>query len=77
MAWVAIEDADTHEVSEFEEATEKKVLYLMDGYRVDTSNPTRFRLHDTEGGRHIIYEGVTYKGGFGYNLLVASKYVEV
>ena len=77
MAWVAIEDADTHEVSEFERATEKQVHYLMDGYRVDTSNPTRYRLQDVEGGRHIIYEGVTYKGGFGYNLWVARKYLEL
>ena len=77
MAWVAIEDADTHEVTEFEEATEEQVHYLMDGYRVDTSNPTRYRLQDTEDGHHIVYEGVTYKGGFRYNLWVASKYVEV
>ena len=77
MLWVAIEDSDTHEVSEFERATEKQVLYLMDGYRVDEHEPTRFRLQDEENGRHIVYEGVTYKGGFGYNLWVASKYVEV
>ena len=77
MVWVAIEDADTHEVSEFERATEKQVLYLMDGYRVDTSNPTRYRMQDVEGGRRIIYDGVIYKGGFGYNLWVASKYLEM
>ena len=77
MLWVAIEDADTHEVTEFERATEKQVLYLMDGYRVDKHDATRFRLQDEENGRHIVYEGVTYKGGFGYNLWVASKYVEV
>ena len=77
MVWVAIEDADTHEVSEFERTTEKQVLYLMDGYRVDTSNPTRYRLQDMEDGANIVYEGVTYKGGFGYNLWVASKYREV
>lgn len=77
MVWVAIEDADTYEVSEFEEATEEQVHYLMDGYRVDTSNATRFRLQDVEDGRRIIYDGVTYTGGFGYNLWVASKYVEV
>ena len=76
MVWVAIEDADTHEVTEFEEATEEQVLYLMDGYRVDTSNPTRYRLHDVEDGAHIVYEGVIYKGGFGFDLWVASKYVE-
>ena len=77
MTWVAIEDADTHEVSEFEAATEEQVLYLMDGYRVDTSNPTRVRVQDTEDGRHIVYDGVIYRGGFGYNLWVASKYREL
>ena len=77
MIWVAIEDADTHEVSEFERAAEKQVLYLMDGYRVDKHDATRFRLQDEEEGRHTVYEGVTYKGGFGYNLWVASKYREV
>ena len=77
MIWVAMEDADTHEVTEFERATEKKVLYLMDGYRVDKHDATRFRLQDEENGKNIVYEGVTYKGGFGYNLWVASKYVEV
>ena len=77
MIWVAIEDADTHEVSECEGATEKTVLYLMDGYRVDKSNPTRVRVQDTEDGRNIVYEGVTYRGGFGYNLWVARKYMEL
>lgn len=77
MIWVAIEDADTYEVSEFERATEKQVLGLMDGYRVDEHDATRFRLQDVEDGRHVVYEGVTYKGGFGYNLWVASKYVDV
>ena len=77
MVWVAIEDADTHEVSEFEKVTEKKVLYLMDGYRVDTSNPTRFRLRDVEDGKRVVYKGVIYKGGFGYNLWVTRKYLEV
>ena len=76
MVWVAIEDADTHEVSEFERATEERVRYLMDGYRVDKHDATRFRLQDTEDGHRIIYEGVIYKGGFGYNLWVARKYVE-
>ena len=77
MIWVAIEDADTHEVTEFEKVAENKVLHLMDGYRVDKHDAMRFQLQDTEGGAHIIYEGVTYKGGFGYNLWVASKYVEL
>ena len=77
MIWVAIEDGDTHEVSEFEAATEEQVLYLMDGYRVDRHNPTRVRVQDTEDGRHIVYDGVIYRGGFGYNLWVASKLIEV
>ena len=77
MAWVAIEDADTHEVSDFEEATEEQVLRLMDDYRVDKHNPTRVRVQDVEDGRNIVYEGVVYKGGFGYNLWVARKYLEL
>ena len=77
MSWVAIEDADTHDVSEFERATEEQVHYLMDGYRVDRHNPTRVRVQDTEDGRHIVYDGVIYRGGFGYNLWVARKYREL
>ena len=77
MIWVAIEDADTHEVSEFERATEEQVLYLMDGYRVDKRNPTRVRVQDVEDGHNIVYDGVIYRGGFGYNLLVARKYREL
>ena len=77
MLWVAIEDMETYEVSEFEKVTEKKVLYLMDGYRVDKNKPTKFRMQDTENGRHIVYDGVTYKGGFGYNLWVARKFLEL
>ena len=77
MSWVAIEDADTHEVSEFERVSEKTVLYLMDGYRVDKHDVTRFRVQDVEDGRNIVYEGVTYKGGYGYNLWVARKYREL
>ena len=77
MVWVAIEDADTREVTEFERATEKQVHYLMDGYRVDKHDATRYRLQDVEDGHRIIYEGVTYKGGFGYNLWVARKYLEL
>lgn len=77
MIWVAIEDMDTYEISEFEKVTEKKVLFLMDGYRVDKNNPTNFSMQDTENGKRVIYEGVTYKGGFGYNLWVAWKFIEV
>ena len=77
MVWVAIEDADTHEVTEFEAATERQVQYLMDGYRVDQRNPTRVHVQDVEDGRNIVYDGVTYRGGFGYNLLVACKYREL
>ena len=77
MIWVAIEDVDTHEVTEFEEATEEQVLYLMDGYRVDQSNPTRVRVQDTEDGCNLVYDGVIYRGGFGYNLWGARKYREL
>ena len=77
MRWVAIEDADTHEVTEFDRATEEKALYLMAGYRVSKHNPTRVRVQDTEDGRHVVYEGVIYRGGFGYNLWVARKYMEL
>ena len=77
MIWVAIEDADTHEVSDFESATEEQVHYLMDGYRVDTHDVTRVRVQDTEDGHNIVYEGVIYRGGFGYNLLATRKYREV
>lgn len=76
MVWLAIEDAYTHEVDEFERVDEKEARYLMDGYRVDKHNVTRFCVQDVEDGRNVIYDGVTYKGGFGYNLWVASKYVE-
>ena len=77
MVWVAIEDVDTHEVTEFEGATEEQVLHLMDGYRVDKHNPTRVHVQDVEDGRNIVYEGVVYRGGFGYNLWVACKYLEL
>ena len=77
MIWVAIEDTDTHEVSEFEKVGEKQVLYLMDGYRVDKHRATRVRVQDTEDGANIIYDGVIYTGGFGYNLWVARKYLKM
>ena len=77
MIWVAIEDTDTREVSDFEKVTEKKLLYLMHGYRVDKHEDAGFRMRDTENGKNIVYEGVTYKGGFGYNLWVARKYLEL
>lgn len=77
MLWVATEDTSTCEISEFEEAIEKEVLYLMDGYKVDVSNPTKFRMKKTESGLRVVYEGVTYKGGFGYDLWVARKFLEL
>ena len=77
MIWVAIEDADTHEVAEFERVSEKTVLRLMDGYKVDKHDATRVRVQDVEDGHNIVYEGVTYRGGFGYNLWVARKYLEL
>ena len=76
MLWVAIEDADTHETSEFVQATEEQVLDLMDVHKADMHNATRFSLQDVDGGRHIVYCGVTYKGGFGYNILAAKKYLD-
>ena len=77
MIWVAIEDVDTHEVTDFEKVTENQVFYLMDGYRVDKHDATKFRMQDTENGKNIIYDGIVYKGGFGYNLWVARKYLEL
>ena len=77
MVWIAIEDADTHEVSEFEKVTEKQALYILDGYRVDKNDATRFRLQDEEDGTHIVYNGMIYTGGFGYNIWVARKFIEV
>ena len=77
MIWIAIEDADTYEVSEFEKVTEKKALYILDGYKVNMNDATKFRMQDVENGKNIVYEGVTYKGGFGYNLLVARKFLEL
>ena len=77
MIWVAVEDATTHEISEFERVTEEYVLRRMDGYKVDKHYVTRVRVQDVEDGHNIVYEGVTYRGGFGYNLWVASKYREV
>ena len=76
MLWVAIEDADTHEVSEFEGVTKDTVLDLMDGYRVQHVCE-RVRLQDVEDGKRVVYNSVIYKGGFGYNLWVARKYLEV
>lgn len=75
--WVATEDAGTYEVSEFDQATEAQALHLMDDYRVDPSNPTRIRVQDVEDGQHVVYDGVIYKGGFGFNLWVTRKYLEM
>ena len=49
----------------------------MEGYREDKRNPTRVRVQDVEDGCNIVYEGVTYRGGFGYNLWVARKFREM
>ena len=77
MIWVAVEDTDTYEISEFEKVTEKQALYILDGYRVDKNNPTKFQMQDRENGKRVIYEGDVYNGGFGYNILVARKFIEV
>lgn len=77
MIWVATEDAATCEVSEFDQVEETDVLWLMDGYKVDMCHPETVRVRDVEGGHHIMYDGVIYRGGFGYNLWVARKYREL
>lgn len=78
MIWLAIEDADTYEISEFKPVAADNLRYLMDEYRVDRHDAVKFHMtEDAENGHHIVYEGVTYKGGFGYNLWVASKYLEL
>ena len=77
MLWIAVEDSDTYEVSEFEQATENQVLCLLIGYKANMNNPTKFRVCDTEDGRHIVYKGIIYQGGYGYNLWIGKKYVEV
>ena len=76
--WVAIEDRDTCEISEFEEAEEKDVQYLMAGYRADLCHPAQVRVRDTdtESGHNVVYDGVIYRGEFGYNLWVMHKYEE-
>ena len=76
MYWVAIENVGTCEFPKFEKATEKEVLYLLDEYSIDKNNPTNFSMQGTENGKRVIYEGDAYKGEFGYNLLVARKYIE-
>ena len=75
MFWIAVEE-DCY-LSDFEKVTESKVVYLMDRYKVDKNNPEKFHMQDTENGKNVTYEGVIYKGGFGYNLWVASKYLEL
>ena len=77
MIWLAIEDTDTHVVTEFERVSEEEVLYLMRGYRVDKRNPTRAHVQDVEDGHNVIYDGVIYRGGYGYNLWVMRKYIEM
>lgn len=77
MIWVAIEDADTNEMTEFVPATEEQVLYLMDAHKADTRNAMRFCRQVVEGGSRVVYKGITYKGMFGYNILAAKNYVEV
>ena len=78
MKWVATEDVSTCEVSEFAPADDMDVLWLMDGYKVDTSNPETFRVRDVEeDGHHVVYDGAIYRGGFGVDLWVARKYREL
>lgn len=77
MLWVATEDSGTAEITDFVKTTEKEVLYLMDGYKVSMQDAEKFRVTDVEDGLHVIYEGLIYKGGYGYNLWVASKYAKM
>ena len=77
MFCVAIEDADTHEVSEFEEATADTVLDLMDGYRVKHVCERVCVRDIDENGTRVVYKGVIYKGGFGFNLWVTRKFPEL
>ena len=75
MIWVAIEDGDC-ELSPFEKVAESEVIYLIDRYKVNKNDPTKFRMQDTEDGDNILYDGVIYEGGF-YNIWIARKYREV
>ena len=75
--WIAVEDSSTCEVDEFGEVEEKDVFYLMEGYKVDLCHPEHARVRDTEDGNRVVYDGVIYKGGFGYNLWVTHKYIEM
>ena len=77
MYWVATEDVVTCEVTDFEEVDAAGVLYLMDGYKVDLCNPEHTRVQDVEDGQRIVYDGVIYMGGFGFNLWVMHKYHEM
>ena len=77
MIWVASEDADTCEVTEFDEVDDLEVIQLMDGYKVDLCHSEQFRVRDVEDGQRVVYDGVIYKGGFGVNLWVARKYREM
>ena len=74
--WVAIEDTATGEVTPFERADDEDTLDLMWGYKADISIPERFRVREMEGSKYVIYDGVIYKGGFGYNIWIAHKYLE-
>ena len=75
--WIAVEEASTCEVDDFGEVEEKDVLYLMDGYKVDLCHPEHVRVRDTEDGNRVVYDGMVYRGGFGYSLWVTRKYLEM
>ena len=75
--WIAVEEASTCEVDDFGEAEEKDVFYLMEGYKVDLCHPEHVRVPHTEDGHRVVYDGVIYRGGFGYDLLVTRKYQEM
>lgn len=77
MKWVATEDVGTCEVTEFEPVDDMSILWLMDGYKVDTSNPKHICVREMEDGHHVLHDGVIYRGGFGVNLWVTRKYREL
>ena len=75
--WVATEDTDTHEVTAFERADDTDVLCLIDWYKIDPCSPEHIRVRDVEDGHNVVYDGVIYRGGFGYNVWVTRKYLEL
>ena len=74
--WVAVEDTSTAELGDFGEVAAEDVQYLMAGYMVDLCRPAQIHMRDADD-HNVVYDGVVYTGGFGYNLWVARKYREL